>query len=67
MLQSLSVVFPGEQCLVQWQGRLWQADGEQVGAGSAGWVFAGRQKVPSTMLAGTFGAFSTAGALEQRG
>lgn len=40
---------------------------EQVGAGSAGWVFAGRQKVPSTMLAGTFGAFSTAGALKQRG
>lgn len=32
---------------------------EQMGDGSAGWVFAGRQ--------GTFGALSTAGALEQRG
>lgn len=41
---------------------------EQMGAGgSAGWVFAGRQMVPSAMIAGVLGALSTAGAPGQRG
>lgn len=71
MLQSLSVteVWRFQESSAWCSGRegCGRQMAEQLGAGSAGWVFAGRQRVPSTMLAGTFRALSTAGALEQRG
>lgn len=31
LCEHRTVVSPGEQCLVQWQGRLWQADGRADG------------------------------------